>query len=74
MSEVRGIAAQPSIPVEARRKAQVEDETISWVLSAKEAGKDRPEWRAISHLTKAHKLYWSYWNQLDVRDGLVYRR
>ncbi len=71
---VRGIAAQPGIPVEALRKAQVEDETISWVLKAKEEGKDRPEWKEISHLTAAHKTYWSYWNQLCVRDELVHKR
>ena len=71
---VRGIAAQPSIPAEALRKAQMEDGTISWVLEAKKEGEDRPDWKEVSHLEGAHKTYWSSWDQLCVRNQLLHKR
>ena len=71
---VRGVVAQPTIPVEAMREAQLADKTMSWVIQAKEEGSSRPEWKTVSRLPAPNKTYWSQWDQLTVREGLLQRR
>ena len=71
---VRGVVAQPTIPVEAMRAAQLADKTMSWVIRAKEEDSSRPEWKTVSNLPAPNKTYWSQWDQLTVREGLLQRR
>ena len=47
---------------------------MSWIIKSKEDGGGRPEWKVESHLTASCKTYWSQWDQLEVRDGLLSRR
>ena len=71
---VIGVVAQPTIPVEAMREAQLADKTMSWVIQAKKEGSSRPEWKTVSSLPAPNKTYWSQWDQLTVREGLLQRR
>ena len=71
---VRGVVAQPSLSGDKIRKAQLEDDTMNWVIRSKEEGKIRPEWKTVSHWSAANKSYWSQWDQLEVREGLLYKR
>ena len=43
-------------------------------LKLKEKGTGRPEWKTVSHFPAAHKTFWSQWDQLVVREGLLYKR
>ena len=56
---VRGIAAKPSLSWSHVREAQLEDDTLQWLVKAKEDGKSRPEWSEILHRPSSAKTYWS---------------
>ena len=71
---VRATVLQPSIDSKSLREAQLADSSMSWVLSAKEEGNERPQWSDISSLSPASKTYWSYWEQLSMRDGVLHQR
>ena len=70
----RGVVAQPTLTSEVLREAQLADKSMSWLIRAKESGESRPPWREVSHAQAASKTLWSLWDQLVVRDGLLYRR
>ena len=71
---VRGVAAQPVLSGSVLREAQLQDDTVSWLIRLKGENKDRPEWKTISHLSATCKTYWSQWDQLEVREGVLHRR
>ena len=73
-SVARGVTTQSLLSTEALREAQLQDKTMSWIIKSKEDGGGRPEWKVVSHLTASCKTYWSQWDQLEVRDGLLSRR
>ena len=56
------------------RAAQMNDSTVKQILSWKESARDRPSWKEISHLPYVVKTYWSQWDRLEVRDGVLYRK
>ena len=72
--EVRVAKVQPSIGNNELRHAQMVDKSLEWLLAAKREGKERPQWEEIAHRSPASKTYWSYWDQLVMRDGLLYQR
>ena len=53
---------------------QNQDSKISTVIGWKNASVDRPKWEDVSHLDADCKTYWSQWNRLVVRNGILYRR
>ena len=55
-------------------REQGQDSKISTVLRWKNASVDRPKWEDVSHLDTDCKTYWSQWNRLVVRNGILYRR
>ena len=71
---VRGIAAKPSLSWSHVRAAQLEDDTLQWLVKAKEDGKSRPKWSEISHMSSSAKTYWSQWDQLVIHKGVLCRR
>ena len=56
------------------KSEQGKDSKIDTVLKWKEESDERPAWESVSHLDADHKTYWSQWNRLVVRDGILYRR
>ena len=47
---------------------------ISTILGWKNASAERPKWELVSHLDADFKTYWSQWNRLVVKNGILYRR
>ena len=56
------------------KSEQRKDNKIDTVLKWKEKSDERPAWESVSHLDADHKTYWSKWNRLVARDGILYRR
>ena len=71
---VRVVTAEPSITREKLRGAQMNDQTIRWVLEAREKSATRPGWDTLSPCPRAMKSYWLLWDQLQVKDGVLCRR
>lgn len=55
------------------RAAQVQDPTIFLILQAKETG-SRPHWQEIAPHDVYTKIYWSYWDALIVRNGVLHKK
>ena len=56
------------------KSEQGKDSKIDTVLKWKEESDERPAWESVSHLDADHKTYWSQWNRLVVRHGILYHR
>lgn len=54
------------------RLAQLKDPSISIILQAKESGQ-RPIWQDVAPREESMKLYWSQWNALLVKDGVLFK-
>ena len=72
--KVRAIALSPSITNQTIREAQLEDKSIKPILIAKEGDGARPQWEDVSSESSSTKRYWSLWDLLTVRKGVLYRR
>lgn len=70
----RAIIALPGVTREALREGQLEDDSMSWVLKAKEGRSCRPDWETIANSTAAKKTYWAQWDQLDCKQGVLCRK
>jgi len=55
------------------RQEQLQDSEISIFLQGKEIG-ERPIWQEITSKGTAAKVYWSYWDSLEVQNGVLYKR
>jgi len=55
------------------REDQLEDPTIGKFLRGKEEDR-RPLWQEIVSEGAPNKLYWSQWDSLVLRDGVLHRR
>ncbi|KMQ85118.1 integrase core domain protein [Lasius niger] len=55
------------------RKEQIEDPSISFIYRGKETG-IRPSRLEIPTRDVAARIYWSYWNALSLKDGVLYRK
>ena len=71
---VRRIAAKSTLGFPHIREAQLEDDTVGWLVRAKENGGARPGWETLSHLPAPTKTYWSQWDQLEIHQGVICRR
>ncbi|KYQ46393.1 hypothetical protein ALC60_14612 [Trachymyrmex zeteki] len=58
--------------LETWRQEQLEDPGISIILQGKEAG-IRPSWQEVASKETSAKVYWSYWDSLEVKDGALYK-
>ena len=50
------------------------DRKISAIMAWKAESNERPNWERVSHLDADYKTYWSQWNRLILKDGILYRR
>jgi len=55
------------------RQDQLQDPEISVFLLGKEIG-ERPAWQEITAKGTTAKVYWSYWNSLEIQNGVLYKR
>lgn len=59
--------------VEQLQQAQLNDPVIKIVHEWKQ-NSEKPKWAHISHLSKDHKSYWSQWDRLVLKEGVLYRQ
>jgi len=52
---------------------QLQDPEISVFLLEKEID-ERPAWQEIAAKGTAAKVYWSYWNSLEIQSEVLYKR
>jgi len=55
------------------RQDQLQDPKISVFLLGKEIS-ERPAWQEIAAKGTAAKVYWSYWDSLEIQSGVLYKR
>jgi len=55
------------------RQDQLQDPEISIILLGKEIG-ERPTRQEIASKGTAAKIYWSYWDSLEIQNGILYKR
>ena len=55
-------------------RAQADDPMIAPILKWLQEGNGRPAWAEIAPLSPSIKAYWAQWENLCLRDGVVYRR
>ncbi len=63
----------PEVSLQSMREAQLDDEIIAPVLRWKEEG-NRPDWETVTDKSPALKTYWSQWNMLSVKEGVLVKR
>ncbi len=51
---------------------QTQDPSISVIIKLKGEMKDRPEWQMVTEKSPTVKCLWTQWNQLEVREGILY--
>ncbi|PIK35807.1 Retrovirus-related Pol polyprotein from transposon [Apostichopus japonicus] len=56
------------------RSKQKEDKDLGIVLGWKENGNDRPHWEQVAGNNNAVRNYWNQWQQLEVKNGILYRK
>ena len=56
------------------RKAQRNDKTLLPIINWKENGPDRPSHSLVMSCSRETKGYWYLWEQLELREGILYRR
>ena len=56
------------------RELQLDDIAVGPLLRIKEVHKDQPTWSMISDWHPQAKSYWAQWNQLVIREGVLYRK
>ena len=54
------------------RNQKLADRNISKILNCLEKGSERPQWESASAESLALKALWSRWENLEVRDGILY--
>ena len=62
-----------SIGNEALSQEQMQDKVIGQILKWKTENR-RPNWGEISGQSAAIKAYWSMWNQLEIKNDVLYKR
>ena len=56
------------------RESQLRDKTIGQVIRWKESRDKRPEWNEVSPGDAVIKRYWTQWDRLQMREGVLYRK
>ena len=56
------------------RGEQLKEAHLAKVIALKEKWRERPTWQDVSDESSTLKAYWSQWDRLALRDGVLYRR
>ena len=56
------------------RASQVADDDLGKIIAWKESCPSRPAWKDVSTENKSIKTYWSQWDRLSLRNGVLCRR
>ncbi|UYV73793.1 K02A2.6-like [Cordylochernes scorpioides] len=60
--------------LEEMRKSQFEDADLRPVMNWLNAGTNRPAWEDVASYSPITKSYWSLWDSLEFRGGVLYRK
>ena len=71
---LRLLAFVPPWPLSKVRELQLDDIAVGPLLRIKEVHEDQPTWSMISDWHPQAKSYWAQWNQLVIREGVLYRK
>jgi hypothetical protein len=55
-------------------EAQAKDDVLGDILQAKLSGTPRPRWEEVSVRSTVYKAWWTDWDALEVKDGMLCRR
>jgi len=56
------------------RAEQLKDPTMKLIMTTLESGEARPEWKIVAPKAPDLKAYWSQWNLLCIKDGILCRK
>jgi hypothetical protein len=56
------------------QKSQKADPEFQWIVKLKEEHQHRPPWEDVSLHGEGDKHYWSMWNQLEFKNGVLRQR
>ena len=56
------------------RQSQLKDKTIGLIIRWKESQDVRPKWSEVSPCDEVTKRYWSQWDRLQMRNGVLCRK
>ena len=56
------------------REAQQKDEVLAPIIQWKESSVERPPGSSIAGHSRETKAYWYLWDQLELKEGILYRR
>ena len=73
-AELRTMILVPSWSSCRLREHQMNDKSISVIVTALEQSPDRPPWSLVSQWSPAAKAYWSQWRQMHLKNGVLYRK
>ena len=68
------LEVQPVVTLKQIREEQLKDCTMNLIMTTLESGEDRPEWKTVSSAAPDLKAYWSVWNLLYIKDGVLCRK
>jgi len=71
---VRALVVETDVSLDDIRKAQISDPSMAQILQWKEQNVPRPPWEDISPASPTLKTYWSQWDLLTVKGGVLTRR
>ena len=74
VEQVRVVKMNQILTLQEIREAQLEEPSMSSLLTALEEGKPRPDWGEISPCVPDLKAYWAQWDLLCVKDGVLCRK
>ena len=55
-------------------KSQEDDQTLGWIVKAKQGSNVRPDWSEITSASPTVRAYWLCWDQIEIKDGLLCKR
>ena len=56
------------------KAAQETDPDLSLIIKAKQRNAPKPKWEEVSPLSKAEICYWTQWDRLELRKGMLHSR
>ena len=65
---------KPVVTLKQIREEQLKDPTMTLIMTTLEDGGERPEWKIVSPMAPNLKGYWSIWNLLYIKEGVLCRK
>ena len=73
-AEVKVVTLEPTLSNVDLQREQAKDSSLRWILESKRRSEDRPDWPTMSSRSSVEKCYWRIWNQLDLKNNVLYRK